>query len=309
MSKYSSTDDLIYEPDAQSASRGLAFAIIALVFLMVGIGVGLFYAWQISPVVEKNTRPDQLRDEDRLSYIVAIALDYAYQGDLNRTYRLLSEVDPQTDPFQLAAEAACELKNSGRIRTSTDIEAARYLISIFQVQPGILANCDLTVFATSLPPTLVTPIPTPIIPPTPIPAATKTPTPQFFEGDTPPPAVVTPRTTLPGGQFEFLTASQFCNPQNSGMIEVYVREAGTGKGVPGIEVGVQWNTSGGTLRQSFYTGLKPNRGDGYADFQMEAAITYQVSLPGRGAVSPRLEATPCDEDGTLRGYQVIFQSP
>lgn len=306
MAKYASSDELIYEPDVQSASRGLVYAVAALIFLLAGIGIGLFYTWEISPVVEQNTRPDQLRAEDRLNFIIAIALDYAYQRDLDRTYRLLGEVDPNADPFQLAADSACELKNSGRVRTSADIEVARYLIAIAQVQPGTSFSCDLSVFATSLPPTLVTVPISPTQPPTPIPAATKTPTPEFSVGTTPTVAGATSPTTSTSSDFEFSSASPVCNPENSGVIEVYVQD--NGEGVPGVQVSVQWNTSGGILRQLFYTGLKPERGEGFADFLMEPGLSYQVLLPGRSDASPRLEADTCDSQGTLRGYQVIFQS-
>lgn len=308
MAKYSSSDELIYEPDVSSASRGLSYAVLALICLIAGIGTGLFYTWEISPVVEKNTRPDQLRDDDRLHYIVAIALDYAYTQDLDRTYQLLNEVDPAVDPFQLAADTVCDLKNSGRVQTSADIEAARRLISIYQIQPGIIPQCDLGVFSTSIPPTLVTIAPTPSQPPSPMPAATKTSTPALSVDTTPAAPEITPRATTPSNDFEYFTSSSSCNPASSGLIEIYVRESGTGAGVAGVQVSVQWNASGGTLRNQFYTGLKPNRGTGYADFQMEAGLIYQVILLGRSDAAPRLEADICDSQGTLRSYQVIFQS-
>ncbi len=308
MSMYDGQDDIIYEPEAQSSLRGLMFALIALVCLVIGLGLGLFYTWRISPIIETNTRPDQLRAEDRLNYIVAVALDYAYQEDLDRTYTLLAEIDPSTDPFQLAANTVCDMKNKGRVQTSADIEVARYLISIFRFQPGVTPSCDLTVFATSLPPTLVTLAPT--IPPTPspVPVASKTPTPDLQSNATITPDIVSPPPTAITGDFVIVSERPFCDPENSGIIEIFVREANTAAGVPGIEVSVQWSTPRGQVSQSFYSGLKPNRGDGYADFEMEAGNTYQVSLPGRGGPTQRLVADTCDDEGTLRSYQVIFQS-
>lgn len=301
-------DDLIYEPSAYQTSRGLVFGIIALVCFLIGIGGGLFYTWQISPIVEQNTRPDQLRIEDQTKYVVAIGLDYAHTGDLNRAYQLLSEVDPERDPFQIAADTVCRMIRSEELRTQADIEAIRNLISIYRSQPNVTENCNTEIVSTSPPPTIVVAPPSPSPSPTISPVETKTPTPPLSSPATSA-VVASPIATVFEGEFDLIQSFALgCNPDNSGIIEIYVREANTGNGIPGVEVTVFWNTSTQAVDQSFYTGLKPNRGDGYADFQMQQGVIYQVSLPGRSGRSDRLEADVCDDEGTLRSYSLIFQS-
>ncbi|MCB9437691.1 MAG: hypothetical protein H6673_12015 [Anaerolineales bacterium] len=300
------SDDLIYEPKNTGSLRALTFGLVALLALLGGIVLGALYARDVSPVVEQNIRPDQLREADQQDYILAIALDYAQQQDLDRTYDLLAEVDPRRDPFQIAADTACSIVRAGRIQTSADIDAVRHLISIFEFQPDVEVSCDLNVFATSIPPTIITPTPSVTVPPSPTPVATKTPTPQPI--DLTPQVPTVERPTPQTGEFEVLQTSQFCNPNNSGVIEIRVREANTGNEISGVQVMVFWNTSRGREEQVFYTGLKPNRGEGYADFTMSAGLIYQVTIPGRSDTTDRLEAVPCDADGTLRSYQVLFQS-
>lgn len=299
------SDDLIYEPKNIGSTRALTFGLVALLALLIGIGLGLVYAREVSPVVEQNIRPDQLREADQQDYILAIALDYAQQQSLDRTYDLLAEVDPRRDPFQIAADTACSIVRTGRIQTSADIDAVRHLITIFQFQPDVEVHCDLTVFATSIPPTIITPTPSATIPASPTPVATKTATPPF---DLTPQIPTSERPTPQTGEFRVLQVSQFCNPNNSGIIEIRVRRANTGNEIAGVQVMVFWNTSRGREEDVFYTGLKPNRGDGYADFAMSAGLIYQVTIPGRGDTTDRLEAVPCDAQGTLRSYQVLFQS-
>lgn len=308
----SEQDEILYVPKKTikpdlNPTHGLIFAALIAIFLLGGIAGGLFYAWEVSPVVEQDTRPDQLQIEDQLDYIAAIALDYAYLQDRSRTYRLLLEVDPARDPFQLAADTVCEMTRRGRVQTSGDIDVIRQLIDFFSTQPNISVGCDIQVFATSGAPSLPTATPnrtTPTV--TPVPVFTKTPTQPASVPTTP--IESNPAPTLPSDEFVIVQTSRFCSPNASGVIEVRVRRANFGDGIPGVPIEVQWNAPTGQRSQTFFTGLKPDRDPGYADFQMEPALSYQVRLPDLSGFTERLEAVPCDDDGTLRSYQIIFQS-
>ncbi len=304
----SERDEIFYDPKlSQNPTHGLVFAAIVAIFLFGGIGGGLFYAWEISPVVEQNTRPDQLRMEEQLDYIAGIALDYAYLQNRNRTYNLLLEADPAREPFQFAADSVCEMTRRGRVQTSSDIEVIRQLIAFFSAQPNVNVACDIQVFATSAAPSLPSPTPNRITP-TVAPASvfTKTPTQPANQPTTPPNVNLQP--TLPSNEFVIVQTSRFCSPNASGVIEIRVRRANFGDGIPGVPIEIQWNASSGQRSQTFFTGLKPDRDVGYADFQMEAGLSYQVRLPDLSNFTERLEAVPCDDAGTLRSYQVIFQS-
>jgi hypothetical protein len=76
----------------------------------------------------------------------------------------------------------------------------------------------------------------------------------------------------------------------------------------GIQIVVTWN--GG--EDGFYTGFKPEVGDGYADFQMEAGITYSVRVANSGTTVPNVSIPTCtDSNGQTYpgGLLLTFQQP
>lgn len=300
-------EDLIYEPGVRPKPHTAVYVVIGIIGLAIGLGAGLFYTWQVDPVIERNTGPDKLREEDQINYVIAVGLDYAYTGNLDRAYNLLAQVEPGDDPFQVAADTVCTLTRQGRIQTSADIQAIRNLIAIFQGQPDVQANCDIGVFSVSNTPTptpqVTLPTPTPTLPP----IATKTATPEVpIVQETIP---VGPNATQPSiaGQMEVVAQRQFCDAANPGMIEIYVQEE-TSIQIPGVAIEVRWAGTGGQQSQVFYTGLKPEIGLGYADFKMEPGVAYIVSLPDYGATTERLEArTDGCESGAVISYEIYFR--
>ena len=76
----------------------------------------------------------------------------------------------------------------------------------------------------------------------------------------------------------------------------------------GVEVTVTWDKG----EDSFFTGFKPELGDGYADFQMEAGITYSVRAVESGTTVPNVSIPSCtDSNGQpyLGGLLLTFQQP
>ncbi len=302
-------EDLIYEPGVRRKSHTAVFVVIGIIGLAIGLGAGLFYAWQVDPVIERNTGPDKLREEDQINYVVAVGLDYARMGDLDRAYNLLAQVEPGSDPFQVAADTVCTLTRQGRIQTSADIQAIRNLIAIFQGQPDVQANCDIAVFSVSNTPTPTPQVSVPTPTPTTPPIATKTATPESaIVQETIP---VGPDATQPNiaGRMQVVSQRQFCNAENPGMILIRVQEE-TALEIPGIAIEVRWAGAGGQQSQVFYTGLKPEPpyGLGYADFKMEPGVTYTVNLPDYGATTERLVArTDGCESGAVISYEIYFR--
>jgi hypothetical protein len=81
-----------------------------------------------------------------------------------------------------------------------------------------------------------------------------------------------------------------------------------GSPVPGVQVLVQWQ--GGEDR--FFTGLKPELGTGYADFEMTPSITYTVQLAEGGLPIPGLIASECETTAGERhwgAWHLIFVQP
>jgi hypothetical protein len=77
--------------------------------------------------------------------------------------------------------------------------------------------------------------------------------------------------------------------------------------IEGQEIIVSW--SGG--EESFFTGLKPEISDGYADFQMQRNIQYAIRLASGGEAVNGLSAPLCNNENEeyMGSIQLIFQQP
>jgi hypothetical protein len=77
--------------------------------------------------------------------------------------------------------------------------------------------------------------------------------------------------------------------------------------LPGLPIRVQT----GDTSSLFVTGMKPEQGLGYADYQMERGQTYVIDMPGYSEPSTReIRAQDCFDDDTgapaIRSYRVVF---
>jgi hypothetical protein len=274
-----------------------------LLGIILGTGGSLYYAWYISPVVETDTRPDQLSYEEKSYYVVAIMLAHSYHSDLGITSQRLFELDLGGDPIQMVANMACNLASTGYVDSSAGIRAVRAMRTFYQLQgrTGCADNIIPDPQSVPLEVTVVVPTATATLPPPP----TKTPS-----GDFPTPTLsllaITP-SAAPVGSFFGDVSGTFCSVELSGTIEVRVVD-GAGREMGGQAIRVVWE--GG--RSDFVTGLKPERGEGYADFRMEAGLSYLVSMPNQSDPLNRpLEARPCTTEDTFEeaiySYRVVFR--
>ncbi|HEX2907830.1 MAG TPA: hypothetical protein VHO69_13260 [Phototrophicaceae bacterium] len=273
-----------------------------LLGLALGIGGGLFYAWTVDARVEYDTEPWQLKAQDRAHYVVAIALDYSYDSDLTRAIQRLVELRSEGDPIQELADVACQLATTGYASTGSGLRAIRSMMVLYQLQGR--TGCADTLIAANEEPTAMVQIDLPT--PTPLPPASKTPTPEVTLRVSPtPPRVIAP-TQPPQSDYIVAGVTTFCSTELTGIIEVFVQDY-DGQGVPGEAVRVRWDEGDDT----FYTGLKPERGPGYSDFQMEAGKGYTAEMPGRSdPTSQPLVAAPCTTEGgddAISSYRVFFR--
>jgi hypothetical protein len=126
------------------------------------------------------------------------------------------------------------------------------------------------------------------------------------------PQQVTPPTTAPTltPAPTFLLAEQtaICaEPGRPGSIMVWVRDA-EGNGLPGVEIVISWNTG----QDRFFTGLRPEQGEGYADFAMAPQIEYEVALAAyRGDTAEGLSSDllpgVCPTDTLALDWRLAFQ--
>lgn len=270
--------------------------------LLIGLAGGLYYAWVISPLVETNTRPDQLSYEEKSQYVVAVMLAYSYDSDLMLAIDRLRLVNSSGDPIQMVADMACDLARTGYVDGSAGLRAVRAMRTFYQLQGR--TGCADTIIpdpqSVPLEMTIIVPTATATLPPPP----TKTPSGELATPTTG--AALPSPTVVPRGNFAGDIQSTFCSVELSGTIEIRVFDGG-GQEMGGQTLRVAWE--GGNSQ--FVTGLKPERGIGYADFVMVAGQSYVVSMPNQSdPLRNPLAAETCFTEfgeSAITSYRVVFR--
>ncbi len=269
-----------------------------------GVVGGLYYAWTVDPIEEFDTAPWQLREADQADYIVALMLAYGYDGDLARTVETLAALRLPGDPITYVADLACDLARSGYVDSASGENGIRAMMRFYQLQGRSGCADELIQIADVPRATQVIVAATATLTPLP----TKTPTSLSSQGGTPTPVGVrVVPTDLPQRAFRLARLENFCDADIPGVIEVYVQEPDGLTGVPGTRVRVTWESG----ESVFITGLKPERGRDYADFQMEGGRGYIIELPGLSDPSTQqIVAAPCTtENGvqSLTSYRAVYR--
>jgi hypothetical protein len=139
-----------------------------------------------------------------------------------------------------------------------------------------------------------TPAPSSTASPTPGKSATPTSTPRPRPTLTP---TRTPKPTdTPGGPFLLLSKEKDCEQQYiQPQVQIEALDR-FNQPVAGVLVIVNW--PGGEER--FYTGLKPEKGLGYADFTLTPGVLYTLRLGENGMAVLDLAALECNRQGAGR---------
>lgn len=259
----------------------------ALFGLIVGLGLGLLYAYVIDPVEVKDTTLASLRVEYKAEMTQLIADAYAADGDLKRArarLAALAQGDPAQSVTALAQQLAAAGADPSRVRA--------------------LANLALALGA---PPARLPSFGGPTMPPSSTPTPTLEPSPTAIPTATPIPLPTRPPSPTPPGLFQLTTTETFCLTEPQPLLQVVAQDS-VGNGVPGVEVIVEW--AGGQDR--FFTGLKPELGLGYGDFALEPNLDYTVRLTSDPAAEYPVRSEPCtDPNGrqTATTIRLIFQQP
>jgi hypothetical protein len=271
--------------------------------IILGVTGGLGFAWSSSPVEEFDTAPWQLKQEDKEKYVVAIILQWSYDGDLGSAInRLLDLKLKGDDPIQQVADIACKLASSDYVNNNSGMRAIRTMIQFYELQGRTgCAEVLLPAYTPQAQITIVPPTATPTVPPPP----SKTPTPQDAVRPSTTPFIVIVPTTPPQLDFRIVRLEPFCDVELAGVIEVRVQQPNADP-IPGQAVRVRWD--GG--QDTFLTGMKPERGMDYADYAMETGKGYTVEIPGRSNPSQPMNAVSCTtENGqeSIQSYRVFFR--
>ncbi len=281
-------------------ARGyFSYSVFAL-SLVAGIALGLAATRLHGPLRRGNAEPWQLQAEARQHYMIAIALEYAHTGDLPGALNKLIAMRPAQDPLDALAEAACALGSGGYLRSQSGIRAMRAAVALYSAQGR--SGCVEKL----LPPEATNSAPAPADPQNEDASlAPALPTkPPLHSGESAATVRRLAPTPAPLRSFEARAARSYCDASSQALLEVRVVDY-LGRGLPGQRVRVRW----GEREDVFVSGLQGDRGDAYADFQMEEGIDYAIDMPGAAeALGASLSTGPCYAGSrrALKSWRVTF---
>lgn len=251
-----------------------------LTALLLGLAIGLVYAWVVAPATQVDTHPNLLREDYKDIYRSMIARAYQANQNLPRAEARLELIGDKEPALALAAQAQRFLAESG------DNENALILANLSAALQSLYQPAPTAVRST------ITPIadlnstqngsgtgsnPAADTTPSPANGAVRSPTPS--PTDSPP--------------FILQDSSPICDPTlGESLIQVIATDS-SGKGVPGVSLEISLGTNPLNV---FYTGLKPELGLGYADFTAEPGLTYQLEIQDSGLVISKIEVPTCQTD-------------
>lgn len=278
--------------------------------LLAGLGLGLTYSWKISPVRYTDASPAILRDDFKDQYRVVIAASYASTHDLPRARARLEILGDADAVGELSAQA------QRMLAAGEPFDRVR---SIAQLATD-LGQGYVSIPFTSTPITQVPDTPlveTPFIE-EPFPSETtiiQEPTLSFEATPLAPPSLLTPtpRPTFtsipaPGAPFTLVGQDTVCDTSlEQGLLQIVLMDSRR-RQVPGIKIIISWDDG----ENRFFTGLKPELGNGYADFTMKAGTIYSIRVVEGGSFVPNIAAPTCFDPngaGYMGGLLLTFQQP
>ena len=300
--------------------------------LILGLGAGILIAWVFAPTQYVDTLPVSLRVDYKDEYRYLIASAYSANKDLLRAEARLGVLD-EANLLQ-ALEDQVQRMQTNNIPVN-QIQVLAKLAADVKAHPPISATptdeTPLTATSTLTPD--LSPTPTqaltatftiaPTKTTTSTPAQTETPTPVNTSSPTPedektatllPKPVVTiaaqpsqTTTMTPGTPIKLIKKTTICEITQPGLLQINISD-NDGKPVPAVELTITWLNG----NESFFTGLKPEIGFGYADYSMAPNIEYSLSLSDGNTRITGLKTEPCtNSDGkkTDGGIRLEFRKP
>ena len=87
-----------------------------------------------------------------------------------------------------------------------------------------------------------------------------------------------------------------------GLLRITVFDS-AGEPMPNVELLIRWDDG----EDRFFTGLKPERGVGYADYAMAAGKSYQVGIVGPGSDFAQGIVSDACGDGTRASWILVYR--
>jgi hypothetical protein len=287
-----------------------------LLALLVGLGLGLVYSWVISPLRIFSAEPKTLRGDFRDQYRSLIAAAYSATDNLPRAQARLALLGDPNAVEALNGQAQ-RMQASNQSFELADRVAALALALDDNATDGNPGSEGIINEPIASSPVEITETPNDIVTPTSDSLSTEVPidlteTPQIIETQTlaveSTPRPTNTSTPVPGEPFTLTGQETVCDPNiPEGLLQVLVLNSNR-RQIAGVEIDITWE--GG--KEQFFTGLKPELGNGYADYLMTPDITYSIQLARGSDVALGILAPACQTssgEGFLGGIKLTFQQP
>ncbi len=237
----------------------------------------------------------------KTSTALSIAAAYAANGDLTRAQSRLALLDDPDTYAALSAQAQRTLSSGDALQSYQLAQLA----SALQGNPLPMTSITPTSFAvqaftpTTSNPALLNPAETPLPSDTDVPLPDITATPRATSTPIPP----------PGAPFKLLEQETICDELLAeGLLQVLTITSNNRRQIPGIELILSW--AGG--EEHFFTGFKPELGNGYADALMLPGVIYTLRAADGGVFISELTPPTCQrEDGEtyFGGLKITLHRP
>lgn len=280
--------------------NGIRFPWFAIPALILGLALGLFYAWGISPVRVVDAAPSALRADFKDQYRALIAAAYAANRDLARASARLALLGDADAYAALSGQAQRTLSSGDSLQSFQLAQLASALQGTAPTLPPP-APTSFSIPTSTIPPST----PGTIIPmDTLSPIETENPDLHY----TPTPRPTQTPVPLPGAPFSLMSQETVCDEALiAGLLQVVTITSARWQ-IPGIELILSW--AGG--EEHFFTGFKPELGNGYADAILSPNVLYSLRAADGGDIAIDLSAPTCQSTngGTyFGGLKIIFKRP
>jgi hypothetical protein len=294
--------------------------------LVMGIVIGLVYAWAVRPIQYLDAGPANLKPVYKDNQRLLIAAAFAANGNQDRArarLSLLKDPDPlaalneqaqraikngSEDDVLLLGQLAVALGGALQTPVASAPRDAQPPFLPTQEAPALTGGSDGIASITLQPDQIAATGTASVLHETAAAAAatrssasvsTETVAEVTNQTPTPQPTIIPASPTLmpsplptgipsatPDMLFNLVSSEQVCETPRPEPIIQVFAQNASGEGLAGVEVVVNWQDG----EEHFYTGFKPEFGSGYADFSMKPDITYNLHLIG--GAEPVLDLSP-----------------
>jgi len=281
-----------------------------IITLLLGLGLGLAYSWLISPLHIVDANPISLRADFKDSYRSAIAASFAATGNLPRAQARLVLLG-ETNSIEILNSQAQRMLASGEFTPAEQLAALALALEDGTTPVPASTSTSANAITVIIAATATLPPPPPDVP------IQFTETSQAIEIQTTATQAVintaTPRPTrtlIPtiGVPFALVAQDTVCDSTlPDGLLQVLIFNS-SHRQVAGAKIIITWDNG----EEQFFTGFKPEVGNGYADYNMAPNITYTLRLAVGSDIASGLTPPTCQTPNGeifLGGIKLTFQQP